>query len=268
MPIRRTLFTFLLVGLVVALGACSTDQGGADQGTNSITEVPTSEHPDTDGWERLFQPDLSNAVLDTSTSWSMGPATRRATLELSEVDPVLALAGWWHRCRIADGATVPVHRMEPFMLFPEGRADELLPDPAEPLVWCRDDAAGRRVHFALDIGRVALRSAHPDPERLLLNALRWAGRERAVPLVDGRPDLRVSLRGLPGKRLVHLINTGGRHRFRTGIEPLRDLEIHLPGTASRAWLADGGDVDVSPSADGVAIRVPELAINDILVVED
>jgi type 1 glutamine amidotransferase len=183
--------------------------------------------------------------------------------------PVLAIAGWYHALQASADSVAVLRRMPPFRLFPEGRAEPDDDTLFEPLLTRRDHGVGRVVYGALDLGRVHMRTTHPDVRQLLVNSLAWASQNRAKPLVQGRPDLRLSLRGLPGKRLVHLINTGGRDRFRTEIEALVDVVVELSGTASRAYLAEAGqELAVIGTADGVQITVPRLGINDILVVKD
>ncbi|MFB6247988.1 MAG: DUF1080 domain-containing protein [Salinibacter sp.] len=69
MTIRLSLCALVAVLLIGLLGACGGGQGGAEDA--STMDVPTTSHPDTTGWNRLFQPDLSDAVLDSSGSWAM-----------------------------------------------------------------------------------------------------------------------------------------------------------------------------------------------------
>jgi hypothetical protein len=62
----RAIVAALLIGF---LGACGGQQDGGDT-TSAATSRPTTDHPDTTGWDRLFQPDLSRAILDSSGSWT------------------------------------------------------------------------------------------------------------------------------------------------------------------------------------------------------
>lgn len=70
MLIQRSIFAFIAAGLVLALGACGTDQGSDGGQTASMEELPTQKHADTTGWARLFRRDFSNAILDSSDSWT------------------------------------------------------------------------------------------------------------------------------------------------------------------------------------------------------
>lgn len=76
MTTRPTAF-LLLAGLALALLACGTGDSDASQAGDSqaspskMADLPTTHHPDTTGWTRLFQPDLSDAVLDSAGSWTM-----------------------------------------------------------------------------------------------------------------------------------------------------------------------------------------------------
>ena len=72
-----------LVALVVSLTACQGASEGeqtaagddaAQQTATADTvsqDLPTTSHPDTQDWQRLFSADLSNAVLEEPNSWVM-----------------------------------------------------------------------------------------------------------------------------------------------------------------------------------------------------
>lgn len=73
MTTRPSVF-LLVAGLVFALGACGTGDADSSQAGDSQTStanLPTTHHPDTTDWTRLFQPDLSDAVLKSAESWTM-----------------------------------------------------------------------------------------------------------------------------------------------------------------------------------------------------
>lgn len=70
MTVRLSLYATVAALLIGLLGACGAGQDGAEDASSTM-EVPTTSHPDTTGWDRLFQPDLSDAVLDSSGSWAM-----------------------------------------------------------------------------------------------------------------------------------------------------------------------------------------------------
>lgn len=77
MTARMSLYV-IVAGLVLALGACGageteTSQAGESESTeaSATAALPTTSHPDTTGWNRLFQSDLSGAVLDSPESWTM-----------------------------------------------------------------------------------------------------------------------------------------------------------------------------------------------------
>ncbi|PQJ35674.1 hypothetical protein BSZ35_14680 [Salinibacter sp. 10B] len=72
MRVRHTLILSLLASLIVILGACGTGQEESTNASSSATAtLPLTEHPDTTGWDLLFQPDFSDAILDTANSWTM-----------------------------------------------------------------------------------------------------------------------------------------------------------------------------------------------------
>ena len=70
MTLRLSLYATVAALLIGLLGACGGGQDGAEDASSTM-DLPTTSHPDTTGWTRLFQPDLSDAVLDSSGSWAM-----------------------------------------------------------------------------------------------------------------------------------------------------------------------------------------------------
>ncbi len=71
MTTRLSIYAFVAAGLILALGACGNGQEGETESSSaSMTDVPTESHPDTAGWDRLFASDFSNAILDTTDSWT------------------------------------------------------------------------------------------------------------------------------------------------------------------------------------------------------
>jgi hypothetical protein len=71
MTARLSLYTITAALLIGLLGACGSGQQDGGESGSATASLPTTDHPDTTGWDRLFQPDLSDAVLDSSGSWSM-----------------------------------------------------------------------------------------------------------------------------------------------------------------------------------------------------
>jgi len=71
MTARLPLYTIAAALLIGLLGACGSGQQDGGASGSATASLPTADHPDTTGWGRLFQPDLSDAVLDSSGSWSM-----------------------------------------------------------------------------------------------------------------------------------------------------------------------------------------------------
>ena len=72
MTVRLSLYAIVAALLIGVLGACGGGQGNAEgEDASASAPLPTTSHPDTTGWDRLFRPDLSDAVLDSAESWSM-----------------------------------------------------------------------------------------------------------------------------------------------------------------------------------------------------
>lgn len=75
MTLRLCIRSFLLVSLAGLLLACGTEQTNDRQTgqteSSSMDALPTTHHPDTSGWARLFRSDFSNAVLSSPDSWRL-----------------------------------------------------------------------------------------------------------------------------------------------------------------------------------------------------
>lgn len=75
MTLRLCFRSFLFVSLTGLLLACGSEQATDGQATQteapSADALPTSSHPDTSGWTRLFGPDLSNANMSSPDSWEL-----------------------------------------------------------------------------------------------------------------------------------------------------------------------------------------------------
>jgi hypothetical protein len=76
--INRMLFSGVTISLALLLAACGADdmessQAGTPEGsaTAAAADLPTTHHPDTAGWDRLFEPGLSDAALSSPDSWTM-----------------------------------------------------------------------------------------------------------------------------------------------------------------------------------------------------
>ena len=87
---------------------------------------------------------------------------------------------------------------------------------------------------------------HPDHSRLLVNAIGLLTEGQVTPLVDGKRDLRLSLRTTAsGDLAIHAINTAGRGRFLDEATPLVDVRLHVPEPVTEVTrLSDGARLAV------------------------
>lgn len=188
-----------------------------------------------EGLEALLGARSEGAPRPSLAGRQIGPLQAYARVALPEhpllqgIDaPVVAIATAWKPVQPVRGSKVLLQRAAPFRLFPEGLSFPDEPDPAEPLLVTTDpNAAGRTAWFPIAAGRVARRTGHPDNERLIAQAVTWAARGRTGLHCTGAPDLRLSLRRLPGALTVHAINTAGRDRYRTAFQPLVEIPIEV-----------------------------------------
>ncbi|MBI3973169.1 MAG: beta-galactosidase trimerization domain-containing protein [Chloroflexi bacterium] len=142
------------------------------------------------------------------------------------------------------------------------------PDLSYPSLWENDApvlvtnryGGGRVVYFANQTDRLNVTSGHPDHQRLLENALRWA-LDGKPPLVetDAPADVHVTLLRQPhrGALYVHLVNYSGAHG-RPVCPPHRagaiELKLNVPGMATAPRTADllmsGASVPISADGEG------------------
>ena len=185
--------------------------------------------------------------------------------------PLLAVSGHFHPVTPVSGSSIPFQRAEPFRLFPEGIAYTEAPDPAEPMAVCTESPAApggaRAVVFPFELGRAIRRTGHPDARRLLVNALAWASRDTALPVLTGSRDVLVSLRRSAPGLALHLINATGRTRHLTEFTPLVNLPIALPCDfpPARVTQASTGRELPFTRTDGlVHLTLPSLTDYDLV----
>ncbi len=179
---------------------------------------------------------------------------------------LMAVSGTWHRVEAAIGVDVPVHRAASFRVFPEGMSYADYDDPAEPLVLARD----RVVYMPFSAGRCAARVGHPDNERLLANAVRFAAGNRIPIRIEGHKGLLVSVREQDERTLVHCINLTTSHRFFDEATPLHEVAIEVQSTRpiSKVYLAGSKkELDFDSQENVVRVTVPKIVDYDIVVFE-
>lgn len=244
-----------------------------DQGTAFIwTGGPSSETADGPS------PDLLEALgID-----KLGP--RRPFLELDEpcpaqaygrilqpdhelfrdiASPVLAMDDAYHVTTARSNAETLLHRMPPFRLFPEGQSYPETDDPAEPLAILRSNS----VYFPFTLGYACHSIGHPDHARLLVNALALLSQGQLRPLVQGKRDLRLSLRATAqGELAIHAINTTGRGRFLDEYTPLFDFDLQLPQPYTRVTrLSDGQSLPLKGNPQNPHLTIDRLTDYDVLL---
>ncbi len=164
--------------------------------------------------------------------------TRDALTAGFEATDVLTNEGPLRPIAAGDGAGV--HATLVPEIFPQP------PDLSYPTLWDNDvpllvttpgtGGAGRTVYFANTADRLNVTSRHPDHQRLLENALRWAlDLEGRPPLLEttAPPDVHLTLLHQPhtGRLALHLVNYSGAHgRPATAPHPTGPIEVtlHLP----------------------------------------
>jgi putative glycosyl hydrolase-like family 6 (GHL6) protein len=185
---------------------------------------------------------------------------------LAGVDaPFLAMADQYYPCATSPDAAVPLRRLPTFRLFPEGRSYPDCDQPQEPLAVVHNGI----VAFPMLLGKIADRVAHPDHARLLVNAVALASDGRVEPMVDGRPDLRLSRRRMADGRLaVHVINCCGRDRFVTEVTPLYGVELRTPQDTHHVLrINDGRRFDVSRRHGYARATIDRIEDYEVYVME-
>jgi len=226
--------------------------------------------------EQLFGAAVAGEPEPALKCDSPGPVQAYADLEAHPLTAgidaeILAIATKWVPLRPGPDTQCPIRRATPFRLFPEGLAFPETPSPGEPLAVTRErTGAGRTVWFPIAMGRVAMRTGHPDNELVVANAVRWAARGEVGLLCNGLPDLRLSLRETDAALLVHAINTTGRQRYLTEFNPIHQIRLEVASgfepSAVVLHSQEGSAPLTFEFADGrVGFEVPELI--DYAVVE-
>jgi hypothetical protein len=221
------------------------------------------------------QPSLASPHHGPAQAYARPDARHRDHPLFEGIDAdLIAMAGPWHPVRPADEVEVALRRAASFRLFPEGLSYPDHPDPDNPLAVLRDPAdGGRTVYLPFMVGRAATRTGHPDLERLLVNAARWASGDRLPVALDTHSDVLLSIRrrrpGASDRTMVHLINTTGRRRYLTAPTPVHGLTLRVRGgLCSTAWLAGRGEsVPTRQAGKWTAIDLPPLVDYDIVVLD-
>jgi hypothetical protein len=150
---------------------------------------------------------------------------------------------------------------------------------------------GRVVYFPGQVDRLFYRIGHPDYERLLINALRYAGRGPAIS-VDAPTTVEASFYEQPerGRWIIHLLNhsydqlypapaTGQYGQFSRevcrvigDIVPVSDIEIELVAGAgmrvgSVFCLGSRRDLQFTESECITRFQLPSLEEYEVVVVE-
>ncbi len=259
--------------------------GSASQGGVVATGLPAANGPGREEMEALFGCNYQGSAQRFTESKQGGLAQAYLRVDKNSVDPgiellegietsLLAAGGHWYPVEeFKDDLThVPLRRAEPFRLFPEGISYTLEPDPGEPMMIARENKGrGRTVLLPFDAGRCAAKTGHPDNERIIVNAVRWAARGALGLEMHGAPDVRISLRRSAADDLVvHLINTTGRHRYLTEFNPVRNLHLRLTvHRRGRIYQASTGRDLEGTSIDQSTIEIvlPELIDYDLIILE-
>jgi len=240
-----------------------------------MTGLPGSEAV-RGGIEALLGGKVAGAPRPSLASKSPGPIQAYADVAEHPItdgieSSVLAVATPWVPVQPVEGTATPLTRAEPFRLFPEGLAFPEKAAPGEPLVIANEaEGRGRTVWFPIAAGRVALRTGHPDNERIVANALRWAASGAVGLSCAGAPDLRLSLRETDEALLVHAINTSGRQRYLTEFNPIHHVRIavtsHFNPSAVILHTQEGDLPLTFETREGsVELEIPEIV--DYAIIE-
>ncbi len=171
------------------------------------------------------------------------------------------------------GAVVHATLVPEIFPQPPDLSDPTLWDAAAPYLLSTSPApaAGRTVYFAGAPDRLNVTARHPDYQRLLQNALRWAlNLDARPPLLetDAPPDLHLTLLHQPhsGNHYLHLVNYSGAHgRPVTAPHPTGPVAVRLTlpqgvSTPRAAHLlVAGAALDLHPDA-GASSRSLRLTV--------
>lgn len=124
----------------------------------------------------------------------------------------------------------------PYPAYPTEATYTMTPRSTEAAVALNEQGRSRLVYFAGDMGRTFWRSGHPDPLRLILNALDWSLRGQRAVRVEGEGLIEVFAWETEAGFAVHLLNYNNPNLHRgvtlrhSAIGPQR-VRIQLPREA-------------------------------------
>lgn len=125
-------------------------------------------------------------------------------------------------------AEVPLTIVQPFEIFPEGRAYNFSKRTQIPAVIVNNFGKGTVVYFPGEIDRLFWHLKFPDHRLLLVNAVTYKLRDKLLTYLKApmTVDFAVQIQRERKRIIVHLINLTGKRPY-AEIIPVKDLEIEV-----------------------------------------
>lgn len=147
-------------------------------------------------------------------------------------------------------------------------------DTPYPAVVTHIYGKGRVVYFPQPLGRCYNEYGHPDTQRLLVNAVRWAAGEAPPIEVTCTDTVEFVMWQTPNgdKRMIHLINRTGCGREPSGCAvlqeaiPIHDINIRLRSSIQTAVLQpDNQELSIERINGWTEISIPRLETYSIVI---
>ncbi len=185
------------------------------------------------------------------------------------------LAGAEWRVPVRSDAPPVLSVVPPYPAYPTETVFPETPGTEEAAVALLEDRRSRRAYFAGDVGRTFWRSFHPDPLRLMLNAIEWALRGRLPLRVEGEGLLELFAWETEAGFAVHLLNYNNpnAHRgvyLRHSPVGAQQVRIELPREARIrrvTALRAGRQLPFAQRGRSVEFSVPSVTDYEVAALE-
>lgn len=224
-----------------------------------------------------LKPELRAKVYGPRSGKEPAPSGKRhPVLRGFDETDLLPFGGKLEPMDVDAGTEVLATFVPSFPIYPPETAWMREPSTDIPAVTARTLPSGARiVYFAADIDRRYSRDNLPDQQRLLENAVRWAGNDR-FPLALAGPGLIDAHLYRQGERLVlHLVNLSTTGAWRAAADEMISvgpLEVAITPPAGMKvrkgrGLVSGKRLNVSRRKESIELTIPRLDLHELVVLE-
>jgi len=173
------------------------------------------------------------------------------------------------------GAYSPLTLIPGYPDLPMEKVFPRVPKTDIPGVMLRQIGKGRVVYFPWDIDRTFWEVLSPDHGKLLRNVVTWATNEEPVVQVEGPGLVEVTVWEQRQSLTVHLVNLTNPMMMKGPVREIipigeQTVSLGLPTGKTPAavkLLVAGGRADFSAASGAIKIRVPSIALNEVVALD-